>query len=306
MSRNVVVLSDYRKPLWSTAVESFLATKQLSPTSRHNYRLALDAVGERIGADRPIDQVHPEHLLQVFLDRWGEGTANTWNIRKIAVGSFLSFCRSRGWIDHDPMSLIDRRRTPRDRTSKVIPASTLETLWTKRDIHLREKTLWRLLYETAARASEALSLDIEELNLHLRQATITGKGGHRELIFWASGAARVLSRYLRGRTRGPVFLAHRKPRIAPALRDLCPETGRSRLSYETAAKLFKSTTGGQWTLHQLRHSSLTHLAERGISTELLMAKSRHKDRRSLDIYSRPGSVAVAQATATFDIPRHRL
>ena len=306
MSRRVVVLSDYRKPPWSTAVESFLATKQLAPTTRRNYRLALDAVGERIGADRPIDQVHPEHLLQVFLDRWGKGTANTWNTRKIAVGSFLSFCHARGWIDHDPMSLIDRRRPPRDQTSKVIPASTLETLWTRRDVHLREKALWRLLYETAARANEALSLDIEKLDLHLRQATITGKGGHRELIFWASGAARVLSRYLRGRTRGPVFLTHRKPRIAPALRDLCPETGRSRLSYETAAKLFKSTTDGQWTLHQLRHSSLTHLAEDGINTEVLMAKSRHKDRRSLDIYARPGSVAVAKATATFDKPRHRL
>ena len=175
MRRKVVVLSDYRKPRWETAVESFLATKQLSHTTRRNYRLALDMVGERIGADIPIDQVHPEHLLQAFLDRWGEGTANTWNTRKIAVGSFLSFCRSRGWIDHDPMSLIDRRRPSRDRTSKVIPASTLETLWTRRDVHLREKVLWRLLYETAARANEALSLDIEELDFHLRPSNHYGE-----------------------------------------------------------------------------------------------------------------------------------
>ena len=286
-------------------MESFLATKQLSPATRRNYRLTLDVVGDRIGADTPIDQIHPEHLLQVFLDRWGEGKPNTWNTRKIAVGSFLSFCRSRGWIDHDPMSLIEPRRSPRDRVSKVIPAGTLDTLWTRRDVHLREKALWRLLYETAARAREALSLDITDLDLHLRQAIVLGKGGHRELIFWASGTARALSRYLNGRSRGPVFLTHRKPRLAPALRDLCPETGSARLSYETAAKLFKDTTGGTWTLHQLRHSSLTHLAESGINTEVLMAKSRHKDRRSLDIYARPGSTAVAQATATFDNPRRR-
>ena len=305
MRRKVVVLSDYRKPRWEAAVESFLATKQLSPTTRRNYRLALGAVGKRIGTETPVDQVHPEHLLQVFLDRWGEGAANTWNTRKIAVGSFLSFCRSRGWIDHEPMSLIERRRPPRHRGSKVIPASTLETLWTRRDVHLREKALWRLLYETAARANEVLGLDIEDLDTQLRQATVIGKGGHRELIFWASGAARVLSRYLHGQTRGPVFLTHRQPRLAPALRDLCPETGRSRLSYETAAKLFKNATCGKWTLHQLRHSSLTHLAESGINTEVLMAKSRHKDRRSLDIYARPGSEAVAQATATFDNRRHR-
>ena len=120
-----------------------------------------------------------------------------------------------------------------------------------------------------------------------------------------SGAARVLSRYLGGRSGGPVFLTHRRPRIAPALADLCTETGRARLSYETAAKLFKHATGTRWTLHQLRHSSLTHLVESGINTEVLMAKSRHKDRRSLDIYARPGSKAVAQATATFDRARTR-
>ena len=158
MSLKVAVLSDYGSPRWEAAVLSFLATKQLSPASRRTYCLALDAVGERIGANTPIDQIHPERLLKIFLDRWGEGTANTWNTRRIAVGSFLSFCRSRGWIDHDPMSLIERRRPPRNRGSKVIPASTLETLWTRRDVHLREKALWRLLYETAARANEALAL----------------------------------------------------------------------------------------------------------------------------------------------------
>ncbi|GEM_PF-2190198 len=46
------------------------------------------------------------------------------------------------------------------------------------------------------------------------------------------------------------------------------------------------------------------LAESGINTEVLLTKSRHKDRRSLDIYARPGSQAVARATATFDQLNH--
>ena len=304
MSDQVVVLSEYRRLRWDAAVESFLAAKQLSLATRRTYRLALDTVGDQIGSDIPLDEIHPEQLLGVFLARWGDSTPNTWNTRLIAVRSFLSFCGARGWIDHDPLELVGRRRPPRDRTSKAIPVSALETLWSRRDLHLREKALWHLLYETAARATEVLNLNIEDTDFHLRQATIIGKGGHRELIFWASGAARVLSRYLHGRSRGPVFLTHRKPRLAPAMRDLCPTTGRARLSYETAAKLFKQATDGKWTLHQLRHSSLTHMAENGINTEVLMAKSRHRDRRSLDIYARPGPVAVAQATATFDKPRH--
>ena len=304
MSNQVVVLSEYRRLRWDAAVEAFLAAKQLSLATRRTYRVALDTVGHQIGSDTPLDEIRPEQLLGVFLSRWGDSTPNTWNTRLIAVRSFLSFCGVRGWIDRDPLELVGRRRPPRDRTSKAIPVSALETLWARRDVHLREKALWRLLYETAARATEVLNLNIGNTDFHLRQATIIGKGGHRELIFWASGAARVLSRYLHGRSRGPVFLTHRKPRLAPAMGDLCPTTGRTRLSYETAAKLFKQATDGKWTLHQLRHSSLTHMAENGINTEVLMAKSRHRDRRSLDIYARPGPEAVAQATATFDKTRH--
>ena len=223
MSDQVVVLSEYRRLRWDAAVEAFLAAKQLSSATRRTYRLALDTVGHQIGSDTPLSEIHPEQLLGVFLARWGDSTPNTWNTRLIAVRSFLSFCQTRDWIDHDPLELVDRRRPPRDRTSKAIPVTALETLWTRRDVHLREKALWRLLYETAARATEVLNLNIEDTDFHLRQATIIGKGGHRELIFWASGAARVMSRYLHGRSRGPVFLTHRKPRLAPAMGGPVPD-----------------------------------------------------------------------------------
>jgi len=34
----------------------------------------------------------------------------------------------------------------------------LERLWRRDDLGVREKALWRFLYETAARAAEALSI----------------------------------------------------------------------------------------------------------------------------------------------------
>ena len=72
--------------------------------------------------------------------------------------------------------------------------------------------------------------------------------------------------------------------------------------YETAAAEFKRHSGG-WTLHQLRHSSLTHLAEAGASAVMLQAKSRHRDLRTLSVYSRPGVDAVARLSTTqFDSP----
>ncbi|WP_322752505.1 hypothetical protein [Frankia sp. Cas3] len=40
------------------------------------------------------------------------------------------------------------------------PRPAVERLLTCRDVPLREKTLWRMLYETAGRAAEILALDI--------------------------------------------------------------------------------------------------------------------------------------------------
>jgi integrase len=48
----------------------------------------------------------------------------------------------------------------------------MERLLTRRDVPLREKTLWRVLYETATRASEILALDIENLDLEARRAPV--------------------------------------------------------------------------------------------------------------------------------------
>jgi integrase len=57
-----------------------------------------------------------------------------------------------------------RRREHPDRT-RALTRSQLEALWRRSDLRLRDKTLWRLLYETAARASEALNLDVTDLDL---------------------------------------------------------------------------------------------------------------------------------------------
>ena len=81
---------------------------------------------------------------------------------------------------------------------------------------------------------------------------------------------------------------------------------RARLSYRRAAELFERATaqlgpeGAGWTLHQLRHSLLTHEAEAGTSTPMLLAISRHASVRSLERYARPGPEAVARHVAERD------
>jgi integrase len=95
--------------------------------------------------------------------------------------------------------------------------------------------------------------------------------------------------------------------LSPAFgADICPDTGRGRLSYPRAEYLFKQasrphdphSTG--YTLHQLRHSGLTHLAAKGRSAAELQAKSRHRHLATLGIYVRLGEETPARITAEND------
>ncbi len=126
-----------------------------------------------------------------------------------------------------------------------------------------------------------------------------GNGDHSETVVWASGAARLLPRDLDSRRRGPVFVAKRQPKVLPADRDRCPDTGLVRLSYQMAWKLSSQASDGL-TPHQRRHSASTYLGEEGVSAILLQAKSRHLDLRTLARYAKPGIEAMAALTAEHD------
>ncbi|WP_073483294.1 hypothetical protein [Streptoalloteichus hindustanus] len=100
-----------------------------------------------------------------------------------------------------------------------------------------------------------LSLNVEHLDLAGRHARLG-----QTSIRWRTATAQLLPHLIAGRTRGPLFLSDRRPAPArrPAETDLCPETGRRRLSYERAEYLFKQATttldptGAGYTLRQLR------------------------------------------------------
>ena len=159
-----------------------------------------------------------------------------------------------------------------------------------------------MLYETAARSAEVLRLDVEDLDMPNRRARVRRKGGAVEWIVWQTGTAQLLPRLLHGRTSGPLFLTGRKARVQLPAGDIDPASGRARVSYSHAEALFKAASGGA-TLHQLRHSALTHDAEDGTSAPMLMARSGHTSVRSLVKYARVSVEALQRHHAERDPAR---
>lgn len=225
-------------PTLGETTRAFLAREELDAATVHSYGQTLRRLCLSLGEGLPVAALTADQVSEVFATAWGPAAARTWNRHRSAVRSFSA------WAELPDLAAgLERRAEPRTRTSALDPAR-IDTLCARPGLTLREQTLWRLLYESGAGVKAVLALDVEDLDLNDRRS--------RTGITWRSATARLLPDLLAGRTRGPLFLTDRRPgpaRLPTA--DLCPDTGRARLSYERAEYLFKQASDGL-TLRRLR------------------------------------------------------
>ena len=280
------------------AVAGYLDAGDFTPASRTTYRRVLQGMARQLGPGRPVAELDAGELAAWFGRTRGAHGPATWNRDRVIVRSFVRHLQAHGAVLELPA--LEHRRVRADTTRALSRADVARIL--EAPAPLRDKTLWRLLYESAARVGEILALDVEDLDLPNRRARVTGKGGQVEWITWSTGTATLLPRLLRGRRSGPVFTTRRPSRVTPAVLDRAPD-GTARLSYRRAEELFKAATGA--TLHQLRHSAPTHMAEDGASAPMLMTKSRHQSITSLARYARPGVEALQRWEAEHGPARRR-
>ena len=296
--------------LLGDAIGGFLSTPRVnsSANTHRAYADVLHRLADRLGPDRELAGIDGDELADVLTELWGSAAPSTWNRNRAAVSSWLTWCTTKArWPAPSLPGTCERRAERRDHT-RALDRDRIEVICTRRDIPLRERLLWRMLYETASRASAVLALNVEDLDLDNRRARVTVKGGHTEWIVWGRGTALLLPRYLHGRTRGPLFLADRAPgphrRTTTAHRDVCPETGRTRLGYDRARVLIKTHTGH--SLHDLRHSAATHLGDAGTDATIIMAKGHWRSIRTAARYTRPGLQAITTATEALDPTNRRV
>ena len=286
------------------AADAYLATLRHdeSAGTARVYGIPLRELAARFGEDSDPGQVDPAAVAEWFTGRWGERSPARWNVCLAALQSAGAYWAEQGWITADPAGRLRHRKVAPDR-DRALSRAEVERLLADDRHSLRDRLLWRMLYETAARSAEVLALDVMDLNTANRSARVRRKGGALDIIVWQTGTARLLPRYLKGRTDGPLFVTERRARVELPPDDL-DSRGRARLGYRQAEDIFKAASGGA-TLHQLRHSALTHAAEDGTSTPMLMARSGHTSVRSLVKYARVSAEALRAHQAATDPARRR-
>lgn len=158
---------------------------------------------------------------------------------------------------------------------------------------LRDRALLELLYSTGARISEAIGLDIDDLDLDNRAVLLRGKGGRDRVVPIGRPAIEAVQAYL---VRGRPALAKRG---GPAL--LLNVRG-GRLSRQSAWQVLQDAAqragmADGVSPHTLRHSFATHLLEGGADVRVVQELLGHASVATTQIYTMVTVTALREVWA---------
>lgn len=148
---------------------------------------------------------------------------------------------------------------------------------------LRDHALLEVLYSTGARISEAVGLDLDDIDSTQRTVLLDGKGGKQRLVPIGGPALDALDAYL---VRARPALAA-KGRGTPAV---FLNVRGGRLSRQSAWQVLKSSAAragitGAVSPHTLRHSFATHLLEGGADVRVVQELLGHASVTTTQIYT---------------------
>ena len=206
--------------------------------------------------------------------------------RKVAcLRSFYRHLRRQDMITDDPTVYLrapkQSRRLPQVLTRDEV-GRLLEAPRGTEPPALRDRALLELMYACGLRASEAIGLELGDVDLDTGILRARGKGSKERLVPIGSTASRAVVAYLgRGRPRlagdrmeAALFLNHRGGRL-------------TRQGLYKIVQRHARTAGldGKMSPHTLRHTFATHLLAGGCDLRSLQEMLGHADIATTQVYT---------------------
>jgi integrase/recombinase XerD len=206
--------------------------------------------------------------------------------RKIAcLRSYHRHLRRQGLIETDPTAELKAPRQTR-KLPQVLSRDEVGRLLAQPDgvepPVLRDRALLEVMYACGLRASEAIDLELSDLDLEARELRARGKGNKERLVPIGSTAARALGVYLaRGRPRlvgdrleSRLFVNHRG-------------SGLTRQGLYKIVQRYAAAAGldSKMSPHTLRHTFATHLLAGGCDVRSLQEMLGHADVATTQLYT---------------------
>lgn len=205
----------------------------------------------------------------------------------VSCHTFFAYLERNGEVDYNAFDSISLRSTYKRLPSVLTREEVKELLGQEiKDFKdERNHILFLFLYNTGCRISEALSVDVDDIEWGERRIRILGKGNKERYVFLSKNAVEEIRNvYLPQRE---AFLREKGKLGEKAF--LLGDRG-GRLPFSSAHIIFdeeKEKLGWQkdFTPHTLRHSFATHLMDKGADIRLVQELLGHESISTTQIYT---------------------
>ena len=226
----------------------------------------------------------------------------------VAVRSFHRFCAREGLVERDPSEEVGAPRVPagipkaldEDEVDRLLHAVTGDEPRAQRD-----RALLELLYGTGIRISEAVGLDVDDLDLDEGTLRVLGKGSKERVVPIGRGARVAVDAYLRdGR------LVLRRGRARRTVRDadaVVLNARGGRISRQSCWAIVRSAgervgLDARLSPHVLRHSCATHMLDHGADLRVVQELLGHASISTTQVYTK---VSPERLRAAYDAAHPR-
>ena len=213
------------------------------------------------------------------------GLAKSTMARKLAaMRSFYKFLVRTGRLPASPVSAV---RTPRQdkRLPKCLDVQQIDALMNAPDadtfLGSRDRAMLETIYSAGLRVSEAVAIDIEDLDEFASAVRIRGKGKKERLGSLGAKAREAIDHYLAKRSaafgrarKGPLFVSKSGGRISA-------RSVRRKLDKH----LQQAGIALRVSPHSLRHSFATHMLNAGADLRSIQEMLGHESLSTTQIYT---------------------
>ena len=254
-------------------IERFLASPSLGEGTRRTYRVDVEEFGRWLeqrgtSVDAVDVRVLVEYVAELGRARRRKLAPSTIARKLAAVRSFLRYTLGAANVPDASLAPRKVRRLPDTPKTEEVEAA-LDALDGDGPLALRNRALVELIYSAGLRSSEAVGLDLADVDFEREQLHVRGKGGKERLVPLGEEAGHLLARYLR---------EARPELIRGAENALFVSTRGRRLDTSTLRRLFAHP-------HRLRHAFATHLLEGGADLRTIQELLGHSSLSTTQLYS---------------------
>ncbi|KAF4515925.1 hypothetical protein B566_EDAN000162 [Ephemera danica] len=273
-------IRSYRSDL--RQLTTFLRHSRSAPQTRHSL---------------PIDDITTDSLRAYlhWLDRKGEKASSL--ARKLAcLRSFYRFHVREGTVTKNPAEGIRSPKLPKN-LPRVLTKDDANVLMEFPEgdtaLPLRDRAILETLYSTGARVSEAVGLNLGDLNQSGGLVHLRGKGRKERIVPIGDVALQAIQTYRASLKRAPtetrpatpLFLNYRGGRLT------------ARSVARLVARYSSRLAGGAVSPHALRHSYATHLLDEGADLRSIQEMLGHASLSATQKYTH---LATGQLLAVYD------